>query len=213
QQVAVSLPKISDDHDLIAASLDPLLHDSDVGTRSMAFESLLNQGEPGAQTLIRLLDDSDDDVRRRAANGLARTPGEYETTQALRRVLDDKVPEVRTAALRSLYQHDAIDFQDRVSMIGETKLRAAAIGLLLQLQRDAGPGESLEELRQAVPLLRELLKSDDSETVIDAIHTLAGFGPAAREASKELIALADELERRMKTADGRRPRFSPWWAH
>ncbi|HWB10330.1 MAG TPA: HEAT repeat domain-containing protein [Pirellulales bacterium] len=183
RQVAAALPKISGDRHLVVSSLDPLLHDSDMEARRLAFESLLAQGEPGRQATIRLLNDADADVRRRAATALARTGSENDAIQALRRALDDEDADVRAAALRSLYQLEAVGLRELAGMIGQEKLRTTAGWLLRERKADA---------QAAIPSLRELLKSDDRETVKAAAFALGEIGPAARITSLDLIALADD---------------------
>jgi HEAT repeat protein len=185
RQVASSLPKVLRDPNRLISSLDPLLHDADVEARRLAFEAVLyvGQTEPAIETLTRLLDDPDTDVRRRAAAALARTDGGEQVAKSLRRALDDEDAEVRAAALTSLFHLEAVDLRELTGMLGEAKLRNAASQLLWDLKDDA---------QQAIPVLRELLKSDDGATVLEAASLLGAMGPAAREASLDLIALADD---------------------
>jgi hypothetical protein len=113
------------------------VHDRNPDTRKQAALSLSLGGarEPFLSMLIALLDDKDVETRLAAVSSLS----ELKTKQsaaALRRMLDDDVPEVSFAAAKSLFnENDQAGKQALLSVLsGETKV---ASGFLTKQKRDA----------------------------------------------------------------------------
>jgi HEAT repeat protein len=113
------------------------LHDKNPDTRKQAAVALSLGGarEPFLSMLEALVDDKDVETRLAAISSLAelKTP---QTTAALRKVLDDDVPEVGFAAAKALYSDsDPAGKQALLSVLsGETKV---ASGFLTKQKRDA----------------------------------------------------------------------------
>jgi len=124
-------------HDRATTLLNDALADKNPDTRKEAVEalSLVTLREPYLGQVKLMLDDKDVDVRLAAITSLVDLKNK-DTAAALRKSLDDEVPEVSFAAAKALFAlNDPAGRDDLVAVLsGETK---TASGFLTKQKRDA----------------------------------------------------------------------------
>jgi HEAT repeat protein len=181
-----------------ASKIEPLMGDKDTHYHAIhAVVRLYHRG--AAPRLIELLDSPHENVRARAAWGLARLGGP-EAVGPLRRRLEDPVPWVRddvALALGALGDAGSVAaLRKRLGEDDAARVRAAAAQALGDLAA-----------REAVPDLVRALDDSDDDVWLAAAGALADLG------APELLPLMDKLEARESFAAGMSPclggRLSP----
>lgn len=177
-----------------APALGKLLRDPIAEVRSGAAKALAQIGKPAVEELIAALKDRDAAVRIRAAQALAQAgPDDKEAVPALIAALADKQTEVRAAVV------------DALGEMGAEGKEAAP--RLMRLFHDPSP-----RVRERIPRalarmgsaaidpLSNAIGEEKIEVRLDAIKTLALFGPAAKKAVPALRQAMKDDEARVRAA-------------
>lgn len=196
-----------------------LLHDPDAMVRRTAAEALGKIGDQGAVTdLLGVLSDESAVVREAAVKALGHIdPLPPEAGERIVRLLEDPIPEVRTAAVHTV---GGLDYNERVriTLIGllgsrdpetiqavldalgewETKDSAAVLARYLsdvnpQVRRLSVIAIAASGDSRAVALVQERLKSDPSPEVrAEAAYRLGFLGSSEERFEVELAARGDD---------------------
>jgi S1-C subfamily serine protease/HEAT repeat protein len=191
----------ADTSDLFA--LIKCLEDNDAKVRGEAAHRLAELGpraRPAARALIKVLQDEEALVRQSAAIALGKLgpDAREQVRQAVFKALRDTDAGVRLAALEAL------------ANLGKPELSELPV-LFSILRRSVEQQQfksclyvarSLAQLgpraKDAVPDLRELLKSEDRAVRVAAMLALRKIGPAARDAAPDLIEALKDTDRALR---------------
>jgi HEAT repeat protein/Tfp pilus assembly protein PilF len=174
----------------IIPTVTELLKDADSGIR---WHAALMLGKLGARSraaippLTKALNDDDDTVRGYAAYALGEIgPESKVAAPALIKLLKDRDAHVRTSAAEALAKVDP----------GSASVVVAALSDDLKNEKPEIWGSAAyalssfgDEAKPAVPLLVNLLKTEDTSRCETVVNTLAKIGPSAREAAPALRSL------------------------
>ena len=132
---------------------------------------------PAVPTLLRLLVDSDEEIRRAAASCLGEV-GAHLAIPHLTKSLDDRAPAVRMIAAESLVRLGAdpkllIDPMIQMTKSDKPEEAGYAVALLGLLGPESAP---------AVPALVALIPRDDAELTVRLAGALGAAGPTAKDA-------------------------------
>jgi HEAT repeat protein len=168
--------------------------DADANVAHTAAVALARLGRPSVKHLIEALDDESAAVRQRAVAALALIgPDARPATPALIKLLKNDEAVIRSAAAYALGEIGG-DPEQLPAALCQALADPAA-----DVQRQAGL--ALVNLgEEAVPALRELLKSKEASRRRDASQLLAAIGPDARDAAGDLALLLKDNDVQIRAA-------------
>lgn len=141
---------------LVDSLVDVLQFDSSPAVQDAAAVSLSQIGAPAVQTLTGLLDDSEADIRMRAADGLRRIgPPAQPAVAKLRKLMDDESAQVCLAAAEAVFSitdefEAALDRAAPLLGSPDRQVRMRAHQLLIALGRAGHSGAVAQQLEPLV---------------------------------------------------------------